>query len=68
MVWRYPRALPQYNVGHAKRVAEIRRLEEALPNLGLVGNYLTGRSIGDCVELASRVAEKLNSRFEDLDI
>ena len=68
MVWRYPRALPQYNVGHAKRVAEIRRLQEALPNLGLVGNYLAGRSIGDCVELASRVAEKLNSRFQELDI
>jgi len=68
MVWRYPRALPQYNVGHAKRVAEIRRLEETLPNLGLVGNYLAGRSIGDCVELASRVAEKLNSRFQELDI
>jgi len=68
MVWRYPRALPQYNVGHAKRVAEIRRLEETLPNLGLVGNYLAGRSIGDCVELATRVAAKLNSRFQELDI
>jgi oxygen-dependent protoporphyrinogen oxidase len=65
MVWRYPRALPQYNVGHAKRVAEIRRLQETLPNLGLVGNYLAGRSIGDCVELASQVAEKLISRFQE---
>jgi len=65
MVWRYPRALPQYNVGHAKRVAEIRRLQETLPNLGLVGNYLTGRSIGDCAELASQVAEKLNRRFQE---
>jgi oxygen-dependent protoporphyrinogen oxidase len=68
MVWRYPRALPQYNVGHAKRVAEIRHLLETLPNLGLVGNYLAGRSIGDCVELASRAAEKLNSRMQELDI
>jgi protoporphyrinogen/coproporphyrinogen III oxidase len=68
IVWRYPRALPQYNVGHAKRVAEIHRLLETLPSLGLVGNYLTGRSIGDCVELASLVAAGLHSRFRGSNI
>jgi len=57
MVWRYPRALPQYNVGHARRVDEIKDLLRRLANLYLAGNYLAGRSIGDCVELASRVAE-----------
>jgi protoporphyrinogen/coproporphyrinogen III oxidase len=59
MVWRYPRALPQYNVGHAQRVDEIKDLLRASPNLYLAGNYLAGRSIGDCVELASRVAEEV---------
>jgi len=59
MLWRYPRALPQYNVGHAKRVAEIQRLLGPHSSLRLAGNYLTGRSIGDCAELASRVAEEL---------
>jgi oxygen-dependent protoporphyrinogen oxidase len=68
MIWRYPRAMPQYNVGHRKRVAEIGRLLETLPSLGLVGNYLTGRSIGDCVELASRVAEGLHSRSRGSNI
>ena len=68
MVWRYPRALPQYNVGHAKRVTEIQRLLRRFPSLGLVGNYLTGRSIGDCAELASRVAEDVNSRFRKSNI
>ena len=60
MVWRYPRALPQYNVGHAQRVHEIKDLLRASPNLYLAGNYLAGRSIGDCVEVASRVAEEVH--------
>jgi protoporphyrinogen/coproporphyrinogen III oxidase len=60
-VWRYPRALPQYNVGHVQRVKEIREAESALPGLCLAGNYLTGRSIGDCVESGFQAAEKLRS-------
>lgn len=63
MVWRNPRALPQYNVGHARRVREINEVLRALPNLHLAGNYLTGRSIGDCVQIASQVAENLRSEL-----
>jgi protoporphyrinogen/coproporphyrinogen III oxidase len=62
-VWRYPRALPQYNVGHAQRVKEIREAESALPGLCLAGNYLTGRSIGDCAESGLQAAEKLRSQM-----
>jgi oxygen-dependent protoporphyrinogen oxidase len=62
MVWRSPRALPQYNVGHAKRVTEINDVLAALPNLYLAGNFLTGRSIGDCVQIASRIAQNLDSQ------
>ncbi len=61
-VWRYPRALPQYNVGHARRVNEIREALHEFPGLCLVGNYLTGRSIGDCADTGSQAAEKLRSR------
>ena len=68
MVWRNPRALPQYNVGHARRVQQIEDVLRALPNLHIAGNFLTGRSIGDCVEIASKVAEKLHSQFESGDI
>lgn len=63
VVWKDPHALPQYNVGHARRVAEISRILRALPNLHLVGNFLSGRSIGDCVDVASRVAEDLHSQL-----
>jgi oxygen-dependent protoporphyrinogen oxidase len=64
MVWRNPRALPQYNVGHARRVKETDDLLRALPNLYLAGNFLTGRSIGDCVQIAFRAAEDLHSHFQ----
>lgn len=64
VVWKDPRALPQYNVGHARRVAEISRISHMLPNLHLVGNFLSGRSIGDCVDVATRVAEDLHSQLE----
>ena len=58
-VWRYPRALPQYNVGHPRRVKEIREAERELVGLCLAGNYLKARSIGDCAETGFQAAEKL---------
>ena len=62
MTWKYPRALPQYNVGHAQRVKEIREALGELPGLFLAGNYLVGRSIGDCVESCFQAADQLHSR------
>ena len=64
VVWNEPQALPQYNVGHAQRVTEIDGVLHSLPSLHVVGNFLIGRSIGDCVELAFRVAEDLQSHVQ----
>jgi oxygen-dependent protoporphyrinogen oxidase len=52
----YPRALPQYNLGHIQTIASLRRLCTSFPGLCLAGNYLEGPSIGACVEQAQRVA------------
>ena len=60
--WKDAQALPQYNVGHARRVAEISNILSTQPNLHLAGNFLRGRSIGDCVEAGYRVAENLHSQ------
>jgi oxygen-dependent protoporphyrinogen oxidase len=68
VVWRSPRALPQYNVGHAQRVREIAEALRGLPNLQIVGNFLTGRSIGDCVQFATQAAENLHSRLRGENI
>ena len=62
MTWKYSRALPQYNVGHAQRVKEIREAVTESPGLSLAGNYLAGRSIGDCVETGFQAANLLHSR------
>ena len=67
-VWRDSRALPQYNVGHARRVTEIYNILPTLPNLYLAGNFLKGRSIGDCVDVATRVAQDLHSQLQRQDI
>jgi oxygen-dependent protoporphyrinogen oxidase len=64
VIWRNPRALPQYNVDHARRVREIESILGSFPNLYLTGNFLRGRSLGDCVDLALRIAEDLHSRLE----
>jgi oxygen-dependent protoporphyrinogen oxidase len=64
MVWKHTRALPQYNVGHAQRVKEIREALNGLPGLFLAGNYLVGRSIGDCAETGLQAAELLHIRSQ----
>ena len=67
-VWRQRRALPQYNVGHSKRVEAIQQILPTVSHLHLAGNYLQGRSIGDCVELAFQVAEKAHSQVAEVNI
>jgi oxygen-dependent protoporphyrinogen oxidase len=68
VVWKDPRALPQYNVGHAKRVAEIQNILHTMPNLGIVGNFLRGRSIGDCVDAAFAAAQDVHSQIRSENI
>lgn len=57
IVWKYPKALPQFNLGHAQQVAAIEESLERLPGVFLAGNYLHGRSLGECVDLAYRAAD-----------
>ena len=62
MIWKDPQALPQYNIGHKNKVTGIDELLRTLPNLSIIGNFLNGRSIGECVENGFRVAENLNAQ------
>jgi protoporphyrinogen/coproporphyrinogen III oxidase len=63
LVWNNPLALPQYNVGHATRVRKIFDILQTVPNLHLTGNFLRGRSIGECVENAVLVSGELHSQL-----
>jgi oxygen-dependent protoporphyrinogen oxidase len=60
----YPRALPQYNLGHSERLAAVDQLRRESPNLWLTGNYLRGPSIGVCVEQSLALAKQVHSELE----
>lgn len=56
-VHRWPRANPQYDVGHLERVA---RMEEALPaGIHVTGSAYLGVGIPDCVRQAAAVAGRV---------
>jgi oxygen-dependent protoporphyrinogen oxidase len=56
-IHRYARALPQYNLGHSQTVAALGALTSAIPGLFLAGNYLSGPSIGACVDQSNQTAD-----------
>ncbi len=56
-VWKHFKALPQYNLGHSHVVKAIREGERSTPGLFFAGNYLSGPSIGKCVEEAFATAD-----------
>jgi oxygen-dependent protoporphyrinogen oxidase len=60
----WPRALPQYNLGHGERLAAIAKLCSRFPGLWLTGNYLRGPAIGSCVEQALAVADEVRKAYE----
>lgn len=57
---RYERAIPQYNLGHAARVAKLAAALHNHPGLHLAGNYLRGVSLGDCIKQAEQLAAAIN--------
>jgi oxygen-dependent protoporphyrinogen oxidase len=63
-VWKYPKALPQYNLGHGHVVEAIRDGEKSNPGLFFCGNYLEGPALGKCVETGSQTAQAIHSYFE----
>lgn len=54
-VVRWPRAIPQFELGHPARVAEIMRLANTFPGLILGGNAYHGVAINDCCEQAEAI-------------
>jgi len=58
----WPRALPQYNLGYADRLAAVAKACSRFPGLWLTGNYLRGPAIGSCVDQALAVAEEVRER------
>ena len=58
-IYRHERAIPQYLVGHADRLASIEKELERFPGLVLTGNAYRGVSLNDCVLNAEKAARTL---------
>ena len=52
---RWPRAIPQYEIGHAHRMSVLSRAEARWPGLLFLGSYRGGISVGDVVKNALSV-------------
>ncbi len=63
-IYRHPRSMPQYEVGHLEL---IRRIEERLkqfPGLELAGNAYRGVGIADCIHSGEEAAERILRHIE----
>lgn len=59
----WPRAIPQYNLGHTARLAALHSIRSKFPGLYFSGNFLNGPAIGTCVEHALQVAKDIRISF-----
>ena len=59
VVTRWPRSMPQYNVGHQERVDRIEEEAGRFPTLALAGSAYRGVGIPDCVHSGEGAAERL---------
>ena len=60
-VVRWPRAIPQYNVGHALRLEAVRGQTARWPGLWLSGNAYGGASVADCIRSAVELSHRLRA-------
>ncbi|OBS08764.1 protoporphyrinogen oxidase [Acidihalobacter prosperus] len=58
-VSRWPRAIPQYTVGHLDRMANIAQGLNGLPGLQVAANWRGGVAVGDCINNALSLADTL---------
>ena len=58
-VHRWPRSLPQYEVGHLDRIAELQRLVDQIQGVHLLGNSYRGVGIPDLIRDARAAARAI---------
>jgi oxygen-dependent protoporphyrinogen oxidase len=63
-VRRWPRSLPQYEVGHLERIAQLDELLARVPGLHLLGNSYRGVGLPDLIRDARATARKIVDALE----
>lgn len=61
-IYRWPNAMPQYNLGHQDRLTQIDSLLSSTPRLALTGSAYRGVGIPDCIRNAQEQATALVNR------
>jgi len=56
---RWPRAIPQYEVGHGRFLESAKRMEANITGLLFGGNYLGGVSVPDCIRNGAEIARRI---------
>jgi oxygen-dependent protoporphyrinogen oxidase len=62
-VFRWPKAMPQYTLGHLERLKAIEQCLAALPGLFVAGNAYRGIGIPDCIASGEQAAERAMARL-----
>ena len=58
-VFRWEKAMPQYNLGHPERLERVEEILAEYDNLALAGNGYYGIGMPDCIHSGIKAAEKL---------
>ncbi|MCK4934571.1 MAG: protoporphyrinogen oxidase [Simkaniaceae bacterium] len=66
---KYKEGIPQYQLGHVERVlAFLENFEKKCPQISIIGNYLSGVSVNDCIKLAHQTVARVSSRLDSCKI
>lgn len=60
---RWKKAIPQYNLGHLSKVAQMEKFEQSYPGVFLSGNFRGGISVGDCIINSEKTAQRVKDFF-----
>ncbi|MCG8608132.1 protoporphyrinogen oxidase [bacterium] len=63
-VKKWHRAIPQYELGHQKRLDAVHEFESQHPGIFISGNFRGGISVGDCIIQSEGVAEKVREHCD----
>jgi len=58
-LWRHPKSMPQYHIGHAARVERIESKLRQCSSIALAGSAYHGVGISDCVRSGEEAAEQI---------
>ena len=57
----WPKAIPQYNVGHGEYLAALGKMESGSAGLHFCANYRGGPGLSDCIDSALGISERVSA-------